>query len=208
MTSTEKLNDSKNALREKVMQHALRIFLAEGIKSLTMSDLAASLGMSKRTLYELFADKEELLLAALCASDDKERVMLSQWAQEHNSLVTVLIHAMLKRVEKLGECHPNFFRDMLRYPKVRTYLEEQEANHQGKMLDLFRRGADEGFFRQDIDYSIVCHLVSTQMRTLFENGLDAQHSVTDTYRTIVLITLRGVTTPKGQEQMDDYLNNQ
>ncbi len=56
MTSTEKLNDSKNALREKVMQHALRIFLAEGIKSLTMSDLATSLGMSKRTLYELFAD--------------------------------------------------------------------------------------------------------------------------------------------------------
>ena len=48
-------------LRERIIDTALNSFATHGIKSITMDDIAAALGISKRTLYEVFADKESLL---------------------------------------------------------------------------------------------------------------------------------------------------
>ena len=48
-------------LRERIIDTAVEAFSAHGIKSITMDDIATSLGISKRTLYEVFSDKETLL---------------------------------------------------------------------------------------------------------------------------------------------------
>ena len=45
-------------LRERIIDIAVEAFSAHGIKSITMDDIATSLGISKRTLYEVFSDKE------------------------------------------------------------------------------------------------------------------------------------------------------
>ena len=47
--------------REKIVEHVSKMIKAVGVKSVRMDDVASSLGMSKRTLYEMFGDKEELL---------------------------------------------------------------------------------------------------------------------------------------------------
>ena len=48
-------------LRERIITAATEAFTSKGIKSITMDDIAAALGISKRTLYEVFSDKESLL---------------------------------------------------------------------------------------------------------------------------------------------------
>ena len=52
-------------LRERIIDTALNSFATHGIKSITMDDIAAALGISKRTLYEVFSDKETLLMECL-----------------------------------------------------------------------------------------------------------------------------------------------
>lgn len=52
---------SRAELRERIVETAMNAFTSHGIKSITMDDIAASLGISKRTLYEVFSDKESLL---------------------------------------------------------------------------------------------------------------------------------------------------
>ena len=47
--------------QEKVVAHVSQMIMTLGVKSVRMDDVASSLGMSKRTLYEMFGDKEELL---------------------------------------------------------------------------------------------------------------------------------------------------
>ena len=51
----------KAELRERIIMTATEAFTLKGIKCITMDDIAAALGISKRTLYEVFADKESLL---------------------------------------------------------------------------------------------------------------------------------------------------
>ncbi len=56
---------SKLELRERIVELALDSFATHGIKSITMDEIATTLGISKRTLYEVFPDKETLLLECL-----------------------------------------------------------------------------------------------------------------------------------------------
>ena len=62
----------KAELRERIIMTATEAFTLKGIKCITMDDIAAALGISKRTLYEVFADKESLLKECILQSKLKE----------------------------------------------------------------------------------------------------------------------------------------
>ena len=51
--------------KDRIIEEAMRMFVQQGIKSVRMDDIARSLGVSKRTLYEQFGDKEELLALSI-----------------------------------------------------------------------------------------------------------------------------------------------
>ena len=53
---------SRRELRKRIIETAMGLFSKQGIRSVTMDDIAATFGISKRTLYEVFADKESLLI--------------------------------------------------------------------------------------------------------------------------------------------------
>ena len=81
----------KEEVRLRVIEQAMRMFQAHGIKSVTMDSIADALKMSKRTLYELFADKAALLLAGLRLQDErKERCMQERLAETDNVLEIIL----------------------------------------------------------------------------------------------------------------------
>lgn len=62
-----------NDVRKQVISVAAEMFHQQGIRSVTMDDIAHRLCMSKRTLYQIFADKESLLLA--CVIQHEEEVI-------------------------------------------------------------------------------------------------------------------------------------
>ena len=62
MNSVKKKKADKTIVREHVVQAAAKAFTRKGVKTVRMDDIAADLSISKRTLYELFHDKEDLLL--------------------------------------------------------------------------------------------------------------------------------------------------
>lgn len=64
--------------KEHIVEQAMRMFVAQGIKAVRMDDIAQQLGVSKRTLYELFGDKEGLLHLAMTCYFDRNR---SHWAE-------------------------------------------------------------------------------------------------------------------------------
>ena len=71
-----KEHPSRLELRERIVDTALQSFVTHGIKSITMDDIAAALGISKRTLYEVFADKETLLMECLRRAQDEHWLIL------------------------------------------------------------------------------------------------------------------------------------
>ena len=60
--------------KERIIDQAMHMFVSQGIKSVRMDDIAQQLGVSKRTLYELFGDKEGLLYLAMDRYFEKKRI--------------------------------------------------------------------------------------------------------------------------------------
>ena len=71
MNETVKNAASRTELKERIIETAMRLFTDNGIRSITMDEIAASLGISKRTLYEIFVDKEALLRQLKLEGEEK-----------------------------------------------------------------------------------------------------------------------------------------
>lgn len=72
MTEHGKDASQRAELKERIIATATEAFTTKGIKSITMDDIAAALGISKRTLYEVFVDKESLLKDCIRRCRQKE----------------------------------------------------------------------------------------------------------------------------------------
>ena len=78
-------------LRERIIDTAVEAFTKHGIKSITMDEIAASLGISKRTLYEVFSDKETLLEACVLRRQEKEEQYLKEILAVASNVLEVIL---------------------------------------------------------------------------------------------------------------------
>ena len=79
MNSVKKKKADKTIVREHVVQAAAKAFTRKGVKTVRMDDIAADLSISKRTLYELFHDKEDLLLDVMRLHREEMKKSIELW---------------------------------------------------------------------------------------------------------------------------------
>ena len=101
--------------KEKIIDTATKLFLENGVKTVTMNKIVQELHTSKRTLYQHFEDKTALLKACLAVyhqkvkKENKETIQISSNAIE---AMGYLLHKIIKRSHTVN---PNFFNDILHY---------------------------------------------------------------------------------------------
>ena len=81
----------KAELRERIIMTATEAFTLKGIKCITMDDIAAALGISKRTLYEVFADKESLLKECILQKQAERDKYLQEIYEQSNNVLEVIL---------------------------------------------------------------------------------------------------------------------
>ena len=52
-------------IKDRILQHAQTLFMRNGIKSVSMDDIAADMAMSKKTLYKWFENKDQIVMAGI-----------------------------------------------------------------------------------------------------------------------------------------------
>ncbi|MBP3763581.1 MAG: TetR/AcrR family transcriptional regulator [Bacteroidales bacterium] len=124
----------------KVIETALRLFNSRGCKGVTMDDIAQSMRMSKRTLYEQFANKEELLTECLNLVHEKTNEM---HRHAHSQVDEPLLVAMYMLRANAMFIH--------RYNRI---LEETERYYPDIHDRFFRLHSDSlrGMLRKGMDY--------------------------------------------------------
>lgn len=90
-----KHSTSRVELRERIILAAVELFTTNGIKSITMDEIAASLGISKRTLYEVFPDKETLLEECILKSQKDGDIFVKGVIETSSNVLEVLLRCYL-----------------------------------------------------------------------------------------------------------------
>ena len=85
------INDYRKELKSRIIDYAMDEFYKRGIKAVKMDEISQGLHVSKRTVYEIFGDKEELLLAGMKARDEQMRQQLDIYAyNEAHNVIDIL----------------------------------------------------------------------------------------------------------------------
>lgn len=193
--------------RNRVIEVAQKAFETEGIKSVTMDDIAHRLTMSKRTIYQLFADKEDLLLACMQEHARVERERLRRLGEELPDVIQVILMEFKTRIKNFQKVQINIFSEIKKYPRVMEYLQTSREAGVADAVAFFRRGIEQGVFRRDIDFNIVFPVIQQQVDYVMSNAAFSIYSVTELFTNTVMVTIRGCATPKGAGIIDDFMTD-
>ena len=157
-------------LRERIIDTALNSFATHGIKSITMDDIAAALGISKRTLYEVFSDKETLLMECLLKAQREGDAYVKDVYEKASNVLEVLLKLYQRSIEKFHNTNKKFFEDIKKYPKVYAELMKRRNRDSEETIAFFKLGIQQGYFRDDVNFTIVNLLVREQLDLLMNTA--------------------------------------
>lgn len=203
--TNQKELDMHGNIRKHIVEVAMKAFYARGVRNVTMDEIAHELTMSKRTLYQIFSDKESLLLA--CIEEQKIRhalTMEQRMGQTDNVLELVMCDFSL-RLDFIKGIAPQFFQDIVRFPKVVESLQKDRMQHKEKAVEFLQHGVKQGLFREDVNFEIIYTLLMNHVDSASNTGCYQQFPPVEVFKHLVFFVLRGCTTPKGMEMMDDYI---
>lgn len=195
-------------IREQQRQHVIEVaaeaFQTDGIKSVTMDDVAHLLTMSKRTLYQLFRDKEELLVACFEWRNERERRYAEQVVSESNSVMEILLKCFAHKLEQFGSISPSALPDFAKYPRLVEAHKRCVRIEEDEAIAFMQRGIDEGIFRKNVDFTIIFPLIEAQMKFVMNEPRYRNRRIRDLFMNSVLPLVRGCATEKGIQMIDEF----
>lgn len=206
MQEIKNISTYRQSLKYKILETSMTLFAEKGIRAVKMDDIATRLSISKRTLYEIYEDKEGLLFEGIKTFHSLRHEHLRQVAMESDNVMDVILHAYKMQVEEFRMTNPVFYSDLEKYPKVLKYIEEDNRSTNSQFLNFLHRGISEGYFRDDINYELIGHMFGALGKYIMSNQLYKHYSMEEIFINLVFVSLRGFCTPKGVDMLDRFLH--
>lgn len=195
----------KQSLHDKILQAAMEMFVCKGIKAVKMDDIATALTISKRTLYEIFRDKEDLLLACMTASLNYKKERIKHIVEHLDNVMDIVVAICELQLEDVKKINPVFISDLARYPRVYQFLMKEEEQTAEQTKSFFNRGAQEGYFLDFVNYDLIVSLLEAQRKYVIGVELYRQFNFSDLFLNMTVVPLRGFCTEKGIQKLDEFL---
>ena len=146
--------------KERIMKGAMELFFQYGIKSVTMDDIAKHLGMSKKTIYQFFTDKDEIVLMLSKRMQDENCRQFEAIASTAKDAIDEILQTMKHMVAMFTRMNANIFYDLQKYhPKSWDQFREfKEKVMMELVITNIEKGKKQGLYRPDLDPSVVAKL--------------------------------------------------
>ncbi len=197
-------------LKDRIIQEAGKLFIKHGIKRISMDEIASRLGISKRTIYQNFKDKEDLLLHYIRQME----FLKTESIKDLSKNVETVVHVFLKLIEMHKEfdfINITFIDDVKKYyPKANRELIDQQNRGITKIKLFLKEGMRQDVIRKDLNIDIVAFLLQDSNRTLMNtvNLTDKSFSNWELFFTTMINFIRGISTKNGIEIVDKFLAKQ
>lgn len=205
MQETRTITQYRQQLRHRIIETSMREFASNGIKAVKMDDIAQELGISKRTLYEIYENKEQLLFEVVKYYRELQEARLQAFINEGHTVMEIILFAYQRHAEEFKATSPKFYEEVLKYSTVVNYLEQDRRKNQHQFVAFMAHGVEEGYFRGDVNYQLVrmaLDAMSDQLRSeLFKSVYDFDELFINT----VFVLLRGFCTEKGIAELDQFI---
>lgn len=197
--------------KEELLENISELFLKYGLRSTSMDDICSHLKISKKTLYQFFNNKDDVVEQVLFHRRNNHRTQqdLAELRQHHAIKIMLLIRDHI--IAGLNSRKPANLFDLKKYhPDVYERVNEQDQIFiHDLMNEVIDRGIDEGYFRSDINKEVQVYLFVKQMAFLGEPEMitEAKYPLDAIVTTIVENVIRSFATPQGLKELEKLLYN-
>lgn len=198
-------------MKDKILLGATDLFLNYGFKSVTMDDIANSLGMSKKTIYQHFDNKTKLVEATT--------MHLFQFISEGINKICALDKNPIEEIYSIKHFVMQHLKDeksspqyqlQKYYPRIFNSLKEKQfCVMQDCVIDNLNKGVELGLYRADIHIDFISRIYFNGMMVIKDDDLFPR----DKFSMPMLMSnyleyhLRGICTPKGLDILNNYINS-
>jgi TetR/AcrR family transcriptional regulator, cholesterol catabolism regulator len=205
-------NDQAKAQISELTGDIASIYMRYGIKSVTMDDLARELGVSKKTIYQHFRDKEDVV----------QQVIHSMIHYQECGIETVLNNPGLNAIDHLLQVsrfisshmksiNPSLTFDLKKfYPAIwKEVLEFKRKTVYEHIMGNIQRGISEGLFLEELNYRVIASVYVSRLEvyTLEQPELQ-EFSFDDVFTTLFVYHIRGIASPKGIRYLEKLMQQE
>ena len=195
-------------MQEKIIEGAGVLFMRYGVRSVSMDDIANNLAISKKTLYQYFKDKDDIVTQTTKAIIDKDRQNFIEMRDSSTNAIEELSKVSVCIRRMFDEMNPSLLYDLNKYyPEAWGYYVNYKDEFIFQMVvDNLTRGIKEGNFRNDININILGRLRVEQVQICFDPRVFPrdQYDFREVQMQIFDHFLFGIVTPKGKSLYEKY----
>ena len=200
-------------IKERILKQAEQLFIQFGYSKVTMDEIAASLGMSKKTLYKFFPGKEalvkEMITSMKCAIDEHIDYVWSNKELHFMEKLKSVMNYLGKHTSKLQgplleDLHKNI-------PEVWQEIHDlRKTNAVNRFTAFINEGIKTGVFRKDLDRQLIVlfYLHAIQGVINPETLSQLPYSANQVFDAIIRIIFEGIMTEEGRKEYLSYENEE
>lgn len=168
-------------IKERLLNGALSLYSKYGIKSITMDDISRELGVSKKTIYQHFSDKNNLIRDVINYEKEMHQRIMKKMILSDLNAIDELIHAN-KQIHMSQSIHsPTFYFDLKKYyPEI---YNDWISYKRDRMYEIIHRnlqkGIREGLYRKDLDIDLISRLHMARTEMMYSSDLISHDEVSN-----------------------------
>lgn len=195
-------------LKERIITESEELFCKYGIKRITMDDIARHLGISKKTIYLHFKDKNELVHTLIGEMLSRQTCVMDQNESEAGNAVKEICLVVTHLKDLLSKMNPMIFFDLQKYhPETWDMFKNHRSEYMRNcLIRNLKRGIDEGLFRKELNLEIIAIMRMAQVDMIF-NQLEyapGKFNLSDVMTELTEHYLYGLCTIKGHHLINQY----
>ena len=195
-------------MKDEILQTALNQFLKYGIREMSIQNLIAPLGISTKTVYKYFKNKEELLEEVLKLNYANQYELLENLAADQNT-ATLIFDIWYMATDRAYNVNNLFYKDLhYYYPELERKNEATIGSKFGMQFkSLIRKGIIEGFFREDILPDVAMEGIYVLYNAIARTDQFKKFNVSPYDLLLNTITpyIKGLCTPKGLSDLEGHI---
>ncbi|MEQ1734391.1 MAG: TetR/AcrR family transcriptional regulator, partial [Bacteroidia bacterium] len=203
-----KITDEKET---RLLTACFSLFTRLGVKSITMDDVARELGVSKKTLYNHFEDKTDLLKKTFLHDMEADRVRCQENVIKSKNAIEELLLVNEDLKQRFTEMHPSVVYDLQKfYPEVWGLFKDFKHKHiLNCIIENITRGKAEDLYREKLNTEVYARLFVGKFEILFDIELfpSKEYKLHEIHFEMIAYHVRAMATAKGLKQLEKYITN-
>jgi len=194
--------------KERILIKAEELFMQFGIRSVSMDDIANQLGMSKKTLYQYFADKDELVEAVVDGHINRAEGDCMNCRKQANDAIHEIFLTMEQIMVEFNNMNPMLLYDLEKF-HFRGY--QRFKNYKDKfLLEMIRNNIEWGIkdelYRADLNIDVLSKFRIESIMIPFNVGVfpPGKYNLAKTSEIIIENFTYGLASIKGHKLIQKY----